>query len=195
MFDIADLEKNYASFSDEKLIQLATKEVANLRPEAVEILQKELRMRGISKNVSEGISIQLNPLTDEQIHFYIDLIENLPCPVCNSNSQHLDAIQICEVVSFFIVTNHTKTLKIACPVCLDKALDRATIKTLFLGWWHFPDGLIQTIKGLDLNAKTKKTLISKQSNNLLQEFAAQNAGMIETYKNDKRKLLNIIFNA
>lgn len=195
MFDIADLEKNYAGFSDEKIIRLATEEVASLRPEAVEILRKELRVRGLSEKIGEGISVQLKPLTEEELFLYVNLIETLPCPVCNSNSEHLNAIQISEVVSFFVITSHKKTLKIACPVCLNKSLDQATIKTLFLGWWGFPNGLIQSIKGLDLNAKTKKALMFKQNNNLLREFAAQNAGILETYKSDKNKLLNIILNA
>ena len=68
----------------------------------------------------------------------------------------------------------------------------ALIKTVILGWWGFPWGIIRTIQAIGINTKNKNTNDQQEPNDFLRSFVISNIGQIEAYKNDKEKLLALI---
>jgi len=134
------LKKNYEKFDDNKLIRIATEEAAGLRPEAVLLIKQIIKERGLSEDITKGIDVQLQEIDDETLLEYTELLRGLPCPVCKSTEEKLNATMTGSVISFIIMTNYEKELKVACPDCLDKANNKAMIKSALLGWWGFPWG-------------------------------------------------------
>lgn len=64
--------------------------------------------------------------------------------MCKSTEEKLNATATASVNSFIIITNYEKDLRIACPICLNKANNKAMLKAALLGWWGFPWGIIRT---------------------------------------------------
>lgn len=189
---VEELRKNYKAFSDEELIRLATKEVAGLRPEAIQIMIDEIQRRGLPTDLYNSIEAQFKPLTQKEIHEYCELIQNQACPVCGSTIHKLNAILIGNVLSFVFFTRYEKQLLIACPICMNRALKAATIKTLVLGWWGIPFGIFRTIQALNLNSKVTKQIWIDEPTEFLKSFVAQKVGIIEANKNNFNGLQSII---
>lgn len=97
-----------------------------------------------------------------------------------------------EVMSFVFFTQYSRTLKIGCPRCLDRASNSALVKTTLLGWWGIPWGLIRTIQAMGHNIKSKRTNHLDTPNDYLRSFILSKVGQFETYKDNKEKLQQII---
>lgn len=189
---IEELRRNYERFNDSKLIRIATQDAAGLRPEALDLLKVILKERGISEDVLKGIEAQTQKIDDKVLHEYSDILRNLPCPICNSNNEKLNATVKGEVISFIIMTNYEKKLKIACPDCLDKENNNGLVKSVLLGWWGFPWGIINTIQSIFFNLKMKKQNRLDNPSEFLLGFTLENIGRIETARNYPSELQEII---
>src|SRR5687768_1502959 len=132
--NLKELRETYESFDDSKLIRLATEEASELRPEAVELLKQIIKERGLSEDILKGIDVQIQEIDNEKLLEYAELLRGLPCPVCRSTNEKLNATMTGIAISFIIFTNYEKELKIACPDCLDKANNKAIVKSALLGW-------------------------------------------------------------
>ena len=97
-----------------------------------------------------------------------------------------------EVMSFIFFTTYNKKIKVGCPHCLDKANNEALTKSALLGWWGFPWGIIKTIQAIMLNLKSKRTNHLHEHNDYFRSFAFSTIGELETYKNNKEKLQQIV---
>jgi hypothetical protein len=95
-------------------------------------------------------------------------------------------------MSFIFLTQFKKKLKVACPNCLDKANNNALIKTVLLGWWGIPWGIIRTFQSISVNIKGKRTNHLQEHNDFLRGFALNTIGELETYKDNKEKLQQIV---
>ncbi|MXV50072.1 hypothetical protein GS399_03740 [Pedobacter sp. HMF7647] len=135
--NLDELRKNYEKFDNSKLVRIATEEATRLRPEAVELLKQIISERGLSKDITKGIDAQFQEVDNETLLEYTELLRELPCPICKSTEEKLNATMTGCVVSFIIMTSYKKELKIACPNCLDKANNQAMIKSALFGWWAF----------------------------------------------------------
>jgi hypothetical protein len=189
---IEQLRQNYERFDDDKIIRIATQEAAGLRPEALELLKVIIKERGISDDVLKGIDAQMQEIDEVVLHEYTEILRKLPCPICNSSNQKLNATLKGEVISFIIMTNYEKELKIACPDCLDKENNNGMIKSLLLGWWGFPWGIIRTIQSVFFNLKMKKRNRLETPSEYLLGFALENIGRIETARHSPDHLKQII---
>jgi hypothetical protein len=130
--------------------------------------------------------------TAKDIEGYVKLIQELPCPVCGSTLQKLNATTAYTVKSFILFTFLQKKTIVACHACLNKKSNKAIITTALLGWWGFPWGLIKTPQYIYLNIKAKKKNNNPQPNALLIALAVNHAGELETNKNNPEKLKDII---
>jgi hypothetical protein len=190
--NLEELRKNYERFDDSKLIRLATEEASELRPEAVELLKQIIKERGLSEDILKGIDVQIQEIDNEKLLEYSELLRGLPCPVCQSTNEKLNATMTGTVISFIILTNYEKELKIACPNCLDKANNKAITKSALLGWWGFPWGLIRTTQALLFNDKMKKQNRLFGPNDLLKGFVLERIGRLEASRNNPSELQEII---
>lgn len=190
--NIEQLRKNYERFDDRKLIRIATEEATSLRPEALELVKEIIKERNLSEDVLKGVEVQFKEVDEKTLNEYTELLRKLPCPVCKSNSDKLNATMIGNVMSFIIMTNYEKAIKIACPKCLDKFHNKAMIKTALLGWWGIPWGIIRTSQALILNSKMKSKNHSFEPTEILSGFVSQRIGRIEANRNNKEELESLI---
>lgn len=193
--ELEDIRKNYRNFNDDKIENLAKSDAKKIRPEVVPILIEEIRRRNLSENLIAGIETQLKVLSPEELDEYSILIQKQPCPKCKSKTSKLNAVILTEVVSMILLTNTSKHFRIACPDCLTNFRKKADNKTLLLGWWGFPWGVIKTIGALRLNSKMTKTIHSGEPNDIFKSFIIENVGQIETYKKEGKNLNRMLINA
>jgi hypothetical protein len=190
--DIQFVRENYQRMSDDELVRVATQDAAGLTAEAQEIVKDEIEKRGLDRNIINGVQAQNKAYTIEEIDQYCEIVRDLDCPSCGSSASKLNGTLISEVMSFIVFTQCTKKLKIACPDCLDKANSKALTKTVALGWWGIPWGIVRTVQAIEQNIKSKKTNHFAESNNFLKSFVLAKVGQFETYKDNPEKLQEII---
>jgi hypothetical protein len=189
---VAELRKNYERLSDDKIIRLATQEAASLRPEALDLLRLIITERGLSDDIQRSIDVQLKEYTEEEIIDYANLLATQPCPLCSSKQLKLNATKINTAKSFIVLCIHEEYIKIACPPCLDKAMQQANITTALLGWWQIPSGPYRTIKALILNNKAKKQHSANSPNDLLIGIALSYIGRLEANRTNPEGIQDIV---
>lgn len=190
--DIKFVQEMYQRMTDEELVRIATKDAYGLTPEAVELVKTEIRKRGLDENITKGVVAQNRTYSIEEIDAYWDIISNLSCPVCGSTTEKLNATMTGEVISVIFFTQYSRKIKVACPHCLDKANEKALTKSVLLGWWGIPWGIIHTIRAINLNLKSKQTNHSHSHNDYLRSFILTSIGELETYKENKEQLQKIL---
>lgn len=191
---IDELRENYKSLPDDKLIRVATTDVSGLRPEAIQVLQEEIKRRGLSDGLIDGIEIQTKEISTDELLAYCELLRRRPCPVCNATSAKLNATMTATTVSYLIMTSYEEQLLIACPDCLDKANKDAMIKTALFGWWGFPSGIYRTIKALIHNKKMKGMTRLTEPNDYFKGFVLSQIGTIEANKTNSERLQALVKN-
>jgi hypothetical protein len=189
---IDELRENYKSFSDDKLIRIATTDVSGLRPEAIQAMQEEIKRRGLSDGLLAGIEVQTKEISEDELLAYCELLRRQSCPVCNSTSTKLNATMTATVVSYIIMTSSEEQLVIACPDCLDKANKDAMVKTALFGWWGFPSGIYRTIKALLQNKKISNQTRLAEPNEYLKSFVLAQVGTIEANKANSERLKSLV---
>lgn len=190
--DIKDIEKHYERISDDEIIRIATTNAQGLRPEVFGIIENEIRKRHLDPNMLEGAWAQNKEYTIEEVETYAKLLQDLPCPFCGSTDQKLNGTILHEYRSHIFITTTKVGPIIACPDCLDKESREAILSTALLGWWSIPSGPFRTPVYIYRNFKAKKEHRLETPNSTLLSFALQHIGELETYKNDKEKLREII---
>jgi len=190
--DIEFVRQNYQKMTDEELVRVATQDSTGLTPEAQEVAKKEIQRRKLDRNIIQGIQAQNRSYTIEEIDKYCEIIQKLNCPTCNTSSQILNGTMTVEVVSYVFLTQYKEKIKIGCPDCLDRANNAALTKTVALGWWGIPWGIIRTIQSIIVNLKNKKTNHNDTPNVFLRSFVLSKVGLLETYKDDKEKVQQLI---
>ncbi|WP_295716612.1 hypothetical protein [Mucilaginibacter sp.] len=186
--NIEQLKITYKNLPDDKLMRLAVAEATSLRPEALEILQAEIKSRGLDNDIVNSVNAQLIDTGSKEFDDYISLIRNQPCPACNSTHQPLNAAVIGTVKSFILLTRYKKKLMIACPTCLQQANQSGTSTTALLGWWGLPWGIIRSTQALISNIKTAKKIKSTEPTDTLIAFVKTNIGIIESLRKNKQSL-------
>jgi len=189
---IEELRKNYERYSDDQLIRIATTDASGLFPEAIQILREEIKRRGISENLLNGINIQRKEISELELLEYCEILRTQPCPVCGSGSSKLNATLVANVLSFVVMTNYEKKLLVACPDCLLKANRNAMIKSALFGWWGIPWGIVRTIQSLILNNKMSNQTRLTEPNDLFKGFVIGQVGTIEAYKTNNERLQSLI---
>jgi hypothetical protein len=190
--DIKDIEKNYERMSDNEIIRIATTDARGLRPEVFGIIENEIKKRNLNPDILKGALAQNKEYSIDEVENYSKLLRDLPCPICGNIHEKLNGTISHTVKSFIIFTTYGTEPTIACPDCLDKKNNAAMISTALLGWWGIPWGFFKTPIYIYRNYKAKQENRIDNSNNTLLSFTLGNIGEIETYKDDKEKLKEII---
>jgi len=190
--NLEQLRKNYEQFDDKKLLRIASEEAARLRPEALELLKQEIARRGLTTDAVKAADVLTKEVNAEELADYVETLRNLPCPICGSTGEKLNATIVSSVMSFIVFTHQSKELKIACPQCLNKQNNNAMIKTALLGWWGIPFGLVRTPAALMFNARQKAQNDLPEANELFKSFVYGRLGRIEVNKNNPAGLQDII---
>lgn len=186
------VQDTYQRMTDDELIRVATQDAYGLTPEAMYIVKAEIRRRGLDENIAQGVEAQNRTYTLEEIDIYCDIVSRLSCPTCGSTTERLNATLTGEVTSVIFFTAYNKKIKVGCPQCLDKANNNALTKTALLGWWGIPWGIIKTVQSIALNLKSKRTNHSQDHSEYFRSFALSTIGELETYKDNKDKLQEIV---
>ncbi|MHB1277677.1 MAG: hypothetical protein ACYC1Q_04700 [Bacteroidia bacterium] len=189
--NLNEIRKNYERFSDDKLIRIATEEATSLRPEALALLREIIRERGLSEDIHRGIDAQFEEFDEQTLYEHAEILRKLPCPLCGSGKEKLNATITGTVISIIYATQYEKEFKIACPNCLDAANNHAMTKSVLLGWWG-PWGLIKTPQALYMNDKMKKQNRLSEPNELFLGFVHERRGRIEANKNNPTELRELI---
>ena len=190
--DLDFIRDSYQKMSDDELIRIATTDASGLTPQAQEIIKEEVAKRKLDTNILKGVEAQNKSYSIEEIDKYCNLVQTLSCPICKTNSEKLNATMTSEVVSAIVFSTKNKKIKVGCPSCLDKANNSALTKSVLLGWWGIPLGIFWTIKAINDNLKSKRTNHIDTPNDYLRGFTVSKIGQLETYKDDKTKLQQII---
>ena len=186
--DIEELRKNYERFDDDKLLRLATEEATELRPEALVLLKKMLKERGLYDNISKSIDVQFKKNNDDKLNAYCNIIRELPCPICNSNHEKLNATIIGSALGVIL----TKELKIACPNCLNKEIRKANRQSLFWVLCEDPLGIFLIIKSFSFNNKMRKNINQNEAIDILKTFIIERIGRIEAARDNPTELQTLI---
>src|SRR5450432_1535588 len=190
--DIEFVRQAYRKMTDEELVRVATQDAHGLTDEALQVVKEEVQRRKLDSNIVKGVEAQNRSYSIGDIDKLCGIIQKRDCPVCQNATENLNATMTGEVVSFIFMTQYKKKIKVACAGCLDKANNAALIKTAVLGWWGIPWGIVRTIQSIILNINSKKTNHAATPNNFLRSFVLSNVGQMETYKDNKEKIQQII---
>jgi hypothetical protein len=186
------IRDTYRKMSDQELVIYLTQHSAGLTPEAMKIVREEVARRNLDGDITAGVEAQQRSYTAEEIDSLCELIRMLPCPVTGNTSQPLNATMTAQVMSFIFFTSYKKSIIVASPQVLDRANNKALVRTLLLGWWGIPWGIIRTIEAIVINIRSKRSLRVEGPNNYLRSFVLTKIGEIEAYKRDREKLLSVI---
>lgn len=187
-----ELERIYSQYNTEELIHIATKAAHTLRPEAQVVIRAMLKARNVSPEVLDGVDLMLRPPNKTKFDEQLALLRSLPCPICANNSAPLNAVLASRAMSFIIMINYVRTPVIGCIECLRKRCNKASVISLFAGWWGFPWAPIRTIQAFVQNQGQKRKVLSGAASETLAAFVLESTGKIEACKNDRTKLLAVI---
>ncbi|MFI2744148.1 hypothetical protein ACG2LH_15550 [Zhouia sp. PK063] len=189
--DINFIKENYKKFDNSKIETIALKEANTLKPEIVEILKAEVQRRNLNSNLINCIDSQIKELTEKDLIEYSELLRKHKCPNCNSKTNHINVSITGRVISVLIFTSYKKSLKVACPNCLDEMHNNANMVSAVAGWWGIPWGPINTIRSFIFNAKMKKNN-RLEASDLYKSFILSNIGVLEQSKTEPEKLTNYL---
>ena len=190
--DIKFVQETFERLTDQELLWRATREAEGLTPEAEQILKAELAKRGLNANIEKSIEAQKKTYTLAELDTYCNIISSVHCPTCDSAAQPLNATITGEVISFVIMSTYNKRIVVGCPDCLDKANNNALAKSLALGWWGIPWGIVYTVQSIILNTQSKRKHRTQNPNEHLRAIALHHIGELEAYKGNKEKLQQIL---
>lgn len=195
---IDELKQHYKKFSDDEIIQIFKRDAAQLRPEALEILENEVKGRGLKVDLEAAKQAQA-PTTNNEVVFtddllfsYCDIVQGLHCPVCGGTEHPLNGAMTYTVMSFVLMTHYKKKLVIACPSCLTSELNKAMAISSVIGWWGFPWGIIRTIQSIYENGKMYKFTKEQGPNIYLKSYVYQQKVSLSHHIDNKDTLQKMI---
>jgi len=177
------IQSYYASLSDSELIHITALNAKGIKPEVWPIIELELAKRNLDPELLENVRAQNKIYTEKELQIFAAPVRALPCPLCNSSAQPLNAtIMHFSVGLIFFSINRWKLL-IACPGCLDRRSTRNLILTTCLGWWG-PLGPFKTPGLIYRNIKARQQHHLPVANKTLLDFTLGNIGILSTYSGE-----------
>jgi hypothetical protein len=182
----------YAHLSDEELINFSTHGAEHLKRETLFGSKQSKENREKSTINHKNIGLIVKDSEESDLETYCEILRSCPCPLCNSVSVKINATITVTTVSFLLFTDYQKSLKIACPNCLNKLHNKAMFKTSLLGWWALPWGIVRTFEALILNYKMKFLTVLPEPNELFKNFVASRIDRIKANRNNRDALRAIV---
>lgn len=181
----------YSSLHDEKLIRLALYEAADLTASGQAALRTEIQRRSLGSEIELGFEWLRQGITQESLELLKHVVISQPCPVCGSTDMPLEAAEIRETASIWLLTHTRIWLKIGCSSCLNRMMRHALRKTLLLGWWSLPDGIIQTAQTLRRYLLPPRFRRAGRAQ-ALQQFVIRHAGYLYAYRYQESQILKLL---
>lgn len=122
MVSVEQIRKYYASYSDNKIIDIA-KNSKGLRIEAIELLNKEIEKRNLDIRFIRKVEFENYLFTEIEKQELILKLKNLLCPYCSLNTNLFGVV--------FVNTGKPNQESIACEECF-KAINVKSIIDNFL---------------------------------------------------------------
>jgi len=156
-----DLTRLYGGMSDDRLTDLAIHETDQLTPEALSVLQQEVRRRGLSERLESAIDVQTRHITTDEHDQLLRRFRQLPCPLCGAGGHLLNAVTVATTRSMLAATTYETQLVVGCPDCMLVAVRKAHRITLAAAGGAFPGGLCAAFR---LSRRTQRP--ARQPDNL-----------------------------
>lgn len=179
--DIESIRKNYERLPDQRLIYVAEHEAANISPEALEILNNEIKKRGL-EHLLAAVNVQLTGISPKDFSDYVKLIRDLPCPYCYKSGP----------LTGIVVEARFQAIRIGCSPCLIKLLDKTANLTAVGSVLGGIFSIFSAAKKISRNDNMKQLLQNKKSDFIFEEFISNSIGAIESRKKDQEKLIQYI---
>jgi len=192
---IEEIRKNYQRLPDKKLLELASYDATGLRPEALQALKEEIKVRGLDKGLNAAIDVQTKGLNPAELSALVSIVRKTPCPHSQSKNKALNAIQVNAVKSFIFLTTSSRKTVIGCEDCLLKINNKAIITTSLLGWWAIPFGLFRTPVAIFKNLQNSEKAKSIETTDVLNSFVLSHGGALVKIGNNESELLTFISDA
>lgn len=185
------IRERYQQMTDDQILKIAQYEAGDLNPTGFEVLQEEIRNRGLGSALEVGAKSQANGLSEEELEELKGLVYYSACPDCGVHSRTLRSAVVTEVVSPIFFTGYSQHLVIACPKCLQKRKNKALLKTILLGWWGIPFGIFRTIQAVIeyINGERKKEEISEKG---IEDFILANVGYLKLHEDKPEMIVELI---
>lgn len=159
----------------------------------MKVVTNEISKRGLNPRLTQALEFQNREYYSiEEIDRYCELINRLHYPVCNKQNGRLNGTLTAEVMSFIIISQYKKKVHIGCPDCFDMLSNAALSKTVVLGWWAVPWGIVRAVQSIIINIKSKRTNHMETPNQFLRHFVLSDIGETELYKDDKESLSRVM---
>lgn len=182
----------YGKMSNEELISAATNDIKDLTPEALEALQQELTLRGLRSRVDNAVKVQQKVISAEEFCVYVDLVRQLPCPVCLKTDKLLNGAVLAKIATAIVFSSTHREFIIACPDCLKQAINNSGSVSMSLDFVGIIKGVIQTAKVIMENKNSLSQVKAEAPSDSLLYFVKKKIGEIELYRDDKTKLEELI---
>lgn len=185
------VRERYRQMTDEQLLKIAQYEAADLNPTGLEILQEEIKRRELNPDLEKGIEAQIEGITEEEFEELANLIRHSSCPVCGKKDWPLQSEVVTEIVSVIVFTNRKQNLVIACPDCLREISNAVFRKTLILGWWGLPMGIIRTGQAViqRFRSEERREELSQQG---ILEFSLASGGYLKANEDNPEAILQLL---
>ncbi|WP_053990520.1 hypothetical protein [Mangrovimonas sp. TPBH4] len=186
MYPLEDIQENYRTFDDNKIIKIALNESKGLRKEVLPILKKEIERRNLNLNLITWVDCENNSFSEKETNKLINDISNLTCWKCKARSNSVQAFEINTVISLLILCNDSTKTWILCSSCGQSKKWTSLLTTLFLGWWS-KKGIFLTPYTL-IKDITNLFFQNKKSDKMLRELIKANTGTLRSGSLDDTSL-------
>ncbi|MBO9674480.1 MAG: hypothetical protein J7577_13615 [Sphingobacteriaceae bacterium] len=188
MIPIEDIRKNYEKFDDATILKIISG-AKDLRKDVVDLLNDEIRKRGLDTELIEFVTIETDFYEGSERQHLVDEIKSSVCTCCGNNSE-LHGYTFNTIISYLVWYNHDQNLQIICSDCAKSLRLKSMLTTLALGWWSRP-GILATPATLisDLIEIMQK---EKYSERVISHFIDENTGSIRRMEKAKSSLTTIL---
>ena len=184
--ELGEAREHYRRFRDDQIRQLALYEARDLTDAGVSALRSEVLGRGLSKDLLEAIDSQLGEFSPAIFAELIEWLRQWRCPTCDGEAALLNAASVASVKSFIMFTKTHEKVIVACPKCIQRAVQRARTSSMILGWWGIPSGPIETLGSFVRNAEATRWSLSGEASPTLMEYVFANLGrLVVQYKRNQ----------
>lgn len=189
------LKARYQSLSDEELVHFANQEGFQLRAEAQQVLLEEIKARDLGQQVM-GSSIPgdtENTITDalyEDVEAMMKMVSALPCPMCGSKSEPLNAADIQKAQGFILFSTTSRKIHIGCHDCLQSSLVNANFSNIVFGLLLFMP--IQAYWAYSNNSKELEQVRSRVPSQSLFNWVFSKRSHIFKMQGDPKALYELV---
>jgi hypothetical protein len=182
----------YRAMTNEELLSTATNDIRDLTPEALEALNEELVSRRLKDKVADAMNIQQQSMPVEEFLQYVDLLRQLPCPLCSGTDKLLNGASFAKIVTAIVFSTTHNEFIIACPDCLKKEFDRSGGIAMAFGVTEMIKGAIETLRVTTANNKRMSQVNAELPSEDLLYFVEKKIGEIKLYQDNRPKLEELI---